>query len=196
MFRYCLDFSTDLSLLMRKGQLLGIKAEAQRKTFVCKIYLHKFLHSKPQYLHSLGKSLSILFFTVFGKKRFWRYIYIFEGVFFDNNLATTWHTLLSPARPATHMQMVSQKHLHSLLHRKGNVTILQIKNWFIRIFFFIVTHLISDEARKNMSFENPTRYSFLYNTGKNKIPQEWSKETDWEHVRWNLKYHKIKVTLG
>ena len=121
LFRYCLDFSTDVSLSMKKGQLLGIKAEAQRKTFVCRIYLHKFLHSKPQYLHSLGKSLSILFFTVFGKKRFWRYIF----------LTIIWQphgTPYSPARPATHMQMVNQKHLHSLSHRKGNVTILQIKN--------------------------------------------------------------------
>lgn len=128
MFRYCLDFSTDLSLSMKKGQLLGIKAEAQRKTFVCKFYLHKFLHSKPQYLHSLD-IINTIFHSFWKEEILKIYIYFFLKIYFLTIIWQPHGTPYSPACPATHMQMVSQKHLHSLLHRKGNVTILLIKKY-------------------------------------------------------------------
>lgn len=82
-------------------------------------------------------------------------------------------TVFSPSQHPKHPHAVCQSKTPAItLTQRRKYSNLQIKIWFKKV-FFILTQLRSDEAREKKNvFANSSSYSFLYNTGKNKIPQE------------------------
>ena len=82
-------------------------------------------------------------------------------------------TVFSPSQHPKHPHAVCQSKTPAItLTQRRKYSNLQIKIWFKKV-FFILTQLRSDEAREKKNvFANSSSYSFLYNTCKNKIPQE------------------------
>ena len=124
--------STDAALSMKCGQLLEMRAGAQKIPFCAKSTCIHFCVQSYSTCITLGMSLSILFFIALGKERFWRFI-------FSNNLETTWHSFLPGTAPPASICRLSIKNTYNHSYLEKEILKFSDKNMIWKSIFYINT---------------------------------------------------------